>query len=120
MGKTINLIILLILILFLTPCSGQDCSIIDDHFDTYENALKVIKSSDYKFSDDCNTSKSSWIYEADFYSCDGKTGYLIIETKSKNYIHNGVPIGMWNKFKNADSFGKYYNQNLKGRYQLNL
>jgi len=101
-------------------CGGKDCSLLNDSFDNYKNALQAIKSSDFKFSDECDTSKSSWIYNAEFYSCDGKTGYFIIETKSKNYIHNGVPIGKWNEFKNADSFGKYYNRNLKGRYRLAL
>lgn len=101
-------------------CGDKDCSLLNESFDDYENALQAIKSSDFKFSDDCDTSKSSWIYDAEFYSCDGKTGYLIIETKSKKYIHSGVPIGTWNEFKNADSFGKYYNRNLKGRYRLTL
>ncbi|MDC6407142.1 MULTISPECIES: KTSC domain-containing protein [Maribacter] len=101
-------------------CGGKDCSLIDGSFENYKNALQVIKSSDFEFSDNCNTSKSSWIYDAEYYSCDGKTGYLIIETKSKNYIHSGVPIGMWNEFKKADSFGKYYNRNIKGRFRLTL
>jgi len=119
--KTIFKVSILISILTITiSCGGKDCNLINGNFDNYKNALQVIKSSDFEFSDDFNISRSSWIYDAEYYSCDGKIGYLIIETKSKNYIHSGVPIEMWNEFKNSDSFGKYYNRKLKGRFRLTI
>ena len=104
----------------VSSCVRKDCNYIDKPFDTYENALNIIKLTDFKFTDDCNTRKNSWIYDAEYYSCDGKIGYLIIETKSKNYIHSKVPIEMWKEFKNSSSFGKYYNRKLKGRFRLLL
>ncbi|WP_367997935.1 KTSC domain-containing protein [Zobellia uliginosa] len=120
MLKNCKHIIPFLLILFSTSCSGQDCKTINDNFVSYENALKVIKSADFSYSDDCNTSKSSWINDAKYYSCDNKTGYLLLETKSKTYIHKKIPIEKWNDFKKAESFGKYYNRNIKGRFQLVL
>jgi len=120
MKKSFNLIALFISVLLSTSCSGQDCSLINNDFDTYQNALKIIKSSDFKFSDDCNTSKSSWINDAEFFSCDKKTGYLLITTKSKTYIHKDVPIEKWYEFKKATSFGQYYNRNIKSRFRLVL
>ena len=120
MTRFFKLLFIFLILTITISCGGKDCNSIDGSFDNYKNAIQVIKSSDFKFSDNCNTSKSSWIYDAEYYSCDGNIGYLIIETKSKNYIHSGVPIGMWSEFKNADSFGKYYNRNLKGRFRLTL
>ncbi|NLP59429.1 KTSC domain-containing protein [Lutibacter sp. B1] len=109
---------LILIVLLTASCSGQDCSKINNDFESYQSALKIIKSSEFKITDNCDTSKSSWIYNADFYSCNGIKGFLIIETKSKAYIHKEVPIEKWNEFKKAKSFGKYYNQNIKNRFQL--
>ncbi|MCM4171605.1 KTSC domain-containing protein [Arenibacter sp. TNZ] len=120
MIKYFKLIILSFSLFLLNSCIGQDCSRIDKTFGTYQNALKIIKSSDFNLIDDCNTSRSSWIYNAEYFSCDGKTGFLIIETKSRTYIHEKVPIEIWNEFKKAESFGKYYNLNLKSRFGLIL
>jgi hypothetical protein len=120
MRENIKLIIPLLLILFTTSCSGKDCKTLNDNFANYESALKVIKSDDFSFSDNCNTNKSSWIENAKYYSCDNKTGYLLLKTKSKTYIHKNVPIEKWNEFKKAESFGKYYNRNIKNHFQLVL
>lgn len=120
MRKKIKHIIPFLLILFSTSCSGQDCKTLNENFNNYESALKVIKSADFSFSDNCNTNKSSWIENAKYYSCDNKTGYLLLETKSKTYIHKKVPIERWNDFKKAESFGNYYNRNIKNRFQLVL
>lgn len=106
--------------LLFSSCNSQNCSDLRKEFTSYEQAKKSISSTSFTFSDKCNTSKSSWILGAEYYSCDGKTGYFIIEAKSKNYIHSGVPIEMWHDFKNTNSFGSYYNRYLKGRYQLIL
>lgn len=118
MRKNIKLIIPFLLVLFSTSCSGQNCKTLNDNFTNYENALKVIKSADFSFYDNCNTSKSSWIENAKYYSCDNEIGYLLLKTKSKTYIHKKVPIEKWSEFKKSESFGKYYNQNIKKRFQL--
>jgi len=75
----------------------------------------------FKIEERVTTYKSSWIRRIEYYSCDGDTGYLIMTLKSsKEYIHNGLPIEVWNKFKVADSHGGFYNKKIKGRYYLKL
>jgi hypothetical protein len=49
-----------------------------------------------------------------------KTGFLIIETSKQEYIHKDVPIKVWEEFNNSTSLGKYYNRNIKNRFQLYL
>ncbi len=120
MTKFFKVTILSISILLSNSCGRQDCNNLDKTYDSFESAKKIIKSSDFKYSDNCDTSKSSWIYDSEYLSCDGKTGFLIIETKSRTYIHQQVPIEIWNEFKKAKSFGKFYNRNLKGRFRLTL
>ena len=67
--------------------------------------------------------RNSWfnhraLKKANFYSCDGKQGYLILKTSKMNYIFKSVPINVWSNFKEASSFGKFYNKNIRGKYKL--
>jgi hypothetical protein len=110
-----------IFILFLSlSCKSQNCETLNENFSSYEVALKSIKATNFNVSEKLNTSKSIWIKGAEYYSCDEKQGYLLILTAKKTYIHSNVPIETWYDFKKAESFGRFYNSRIKGRYQLIL
>lgn len=115
---------ILIVTFFLSTfsiCKSQNCETFPKSFKSYEAALQQIDLTEFKFEDHVNTSKSSWLLNARYYSCDGKKGFFIIKTrKNREYIHADVPIEIWNQFKNANSFGRFYNQRIKGRYGLHL
>lgn len=116
-------IFFLLLFPIILSCSKEkqnisDCSEIKLPFKSYSEAQNTVQSVDFKIEDKVNTSKSSWIRGAKYYSCDGRRGYFIFSTDKKDYIHEGVPIEIWEGFKNAESFGKFYNQNLKHNYTL--
>ncbi len=98
--------------------NSTDCSQINTPFTTYDEANNTVESVDFKYTDEVDTSKSSWIRGAQYYSCDGETGYLVYQTDEKNYIHQQVPIRVWVEFKNSESFGSYYNENLKNKYTV--
>lgn len=120
MNKII-LIIPLLCSLFFSACSQKtNCELLPKQFSTYQEAAKKIKSASFKVSEDANTSKSSWINSASYYSCDGNTGYFIFVAKGKEYIHTGVPYSVWERFKNAESFGSFYDKNIKHKYTLLL
>ena len=106
--------------LVLLSCSGQDCKQIPSHFNTYEQAISFIKKATFKYKDVANTANSSWIRSASFYSCNSTKGYFILKTDTKEYLHSSVPLTLWNQFKNASSFGSFYDRNIKGRYRFNL
>jgi hypothetical protein len=99
---------------------GQSCKNIPAHFNSYDEAVAFVKSASFEFKDNVNTSKSSWIRSASYYSCDGKTGYFIFSTDSKEYIHRGVPIQIWRGFKNATSFGRFYDLEIRHKYRFSL
>jgi len=112
-----------ILVLFgfafvLSFCNTKDCYHLPETFSSYEEAVKEVKHSNFIFEESINTSKSSWIRGAVYYSCDKKQGYLIIKTDSKEYIYQNVPIEIWKQFRKAGSFGSFYTKNIKGNYQL--
>ncbi|MDH7459825.1 KTSC domain-containing protein [Chitinophagaceae bacterium 26-R-25] len=118
--KTIKPLLLIFFCITVHSCSAQDCSNNPGKFNSYEQAKRMVTSSHFVFTDSINTGKSSFIKAAHFYSCDHHRGFFIIEMGKQKYIHQDMPIDIWRDFKAAESFGKYYNQNIKGNYLLHL
>jgi hypothetical protein len=108
------------LLLLLVSCERIPCEEIPDSFESYAQAHRIVKSASFEFKDDQNTAKSSWIRSAAYYSCDGQSGFLVIRTDNGEYFHQNVPMSVWNRLKTADSFGKFWHTNIKGRYNLRL
>lgn len=112
---------LILIFIFTTLFSfSQNCENIPSSFPSYSKALNIVESSIFSVKENIKTAKSSWIFNASFYSCDGKTGFLVITTKKKKYLFQNVPIFIWRGFKDTDSFGTYYNQNIRNRYKVYL
>jgi KTSC domain len=113
-----------ILLLFLSTfanCNSQSCETLPKSFVSYESALQLINQSKFEFTDKVNTSKSSWLSEAKFFSCDNKIGFFTINTIENDvYVHQNLPIELWNEFKAASSFGQYYSQHIRNKYRLKL
>lgn len=96
------------------------CDKLPTQFSSYDQAVSKIESSDFKIKEEANTSKSSWIRGASFYSCDGNTGFYILQTDKQDYLYTNMPYSVWTEFKNAESLGKFYNENIKHRYIFQL
>ncbi len=108
-----------IMAFLIISCSGN-CDSLNKKFSSYNEAVTLVRNTSFKIEDKVNTD-SSWIDSIEYYSCDGITGFLIVNTKKgKSYIHENVPNEVWNEFKRANSFGRFYNQNIKGSYFLSL
>jgi hypothetical protein len=109
------------LLAFFTIIScGQKCDEIPNSFSNYDQATEVVLSSNFKLTDKADVSGSSWITSAKYFSCDGLSGFFIIETSNRTYIHQDMPYEVWENFKNADSKGSFYSRNIRGNYQLKL
>lgn len=103
-------------ILFSSCRQKQSCDQLPDRYSTYDEAVKKIESSNFEIKEEANTEKSSWIKGASFYSCDGKLGYFILQMDKKDYLYSDIPYSLWKEFKNAESFGKVYNEKIKDRF----
>jgi len=112
--------ILIALLVTISSCNSQSCNELPKQFTSYQEAVSKIKSADFTFEDSVNTSRSSLIKSATFYSCDSNVGFLLVKIKSTEYIYQNVPISVWYNFKKADSFGRFYNSNIKGNYPTKI
>ncbi len=120
-GKTRGFSTIALIIVIALSCNSQDCSKLPETFRSYTQAISLVKSSTFKIKEGANTSDSSWITSAKYYSCDGITGYFIYTTiKNREYIHKGIPVNVWEDFKNSSSKGSFYDYNIKNRYPLKL
>lgn len=98
----------------------QNCADLPRKFSSYVKAMDQVRSRTFVIAEELNTDMSSWVRGAEFYSCDGVTGYFILHTDDQAYIHADLPVEVWQGFKSASSFGTYYNANIKRRYRLAL
>jgi len=119
MKKTILLFALLIFIT-ITSCGGNNCKELPISFSNYNKAQEIVLSSSFKLTDVADVSGSSWITSAKYYSCDGLLGFLVIKTGNRTYVHQDMPIEVWESCKKADSKGSFYSRNIRGNYRLKL
>ncbi len=103
----------------LTSCVNN-CKEIPNSFSNYNKAKEIVLSSNFKLTDEADVSDSSWITSAKYFSCDGFFGFFVIETGNRTYIHQDIPYGVWEKFKNSVSKGSFYSRNIRGNYRLKL
>lgn len=84
---------LLLLSITILSCQSQDCNKLSESFTSYNQAISLVKKSSFEIQETANTSRSSWITSAKYYSCDGNAGYFIFTTnRGYEYIHKGVLI----------------------------
>jgi hypothetical protein len=89
-------------------------------FASYDEAIAWVRSTPTLTCTSAETSRSSWIYAAEYCTDDSGTGYAIFSLKGREYIHEGVPQDVWDDFEAAPSLGRYYDENIRGRYRLTL
>lgn len=99
--------------------SKMPCEEIPDSFSSFSEAERIVRNAKYQFTDKISNLDSEWITSAEYYSCDGKQGYFIMCTvKSGCYIFDDVEMEIWEGFKGAGDYGKYYHKAIKGKYRM--
>lgn len=115
--KITHKIFFLSILLLTLSCKAQNCKDVSFQGKSYKDALKTIKHTNFNLSEKIYTN-SSWIKSIEFYSCNEITGFLILTSKQdRQYIHNSVPLNLWYQFKQTDSYGRFYNANIKNKFQ---
>lgn len=114
-----RLYLIFVTILLAVACQ-KDCSEMNSDFQSYNEAVKTIKNTDFHVEEDLSNNNSSWIDNAEYYSCDNNFGYMILYTDGDEYFYQNMPSNVWREFQKADSKGRFYNRHIKGKYQLNI
>ena len=118
MKRTLHLLVVISVI--FTSCNSQNCEGFPAYFTSYRQAVHELKSTDFIIEESLDSSRSTVIRNASFYSCDSKTGFLLVKIRRTEYIYQNVPISVWENFKVAESYGKFYNNYIKRRFELKI
>jgi len=110
----------ILIFVMMLPAVNLRAALERPNFDSYEEAVAWVRSNDNFTKDSVDTSKSTWIRAAEYYTDGSGYGFLILNMNGKEYIWEDVPIDIWTGFKKADSFGKYYHRYIKGNYYMEL
>lgn len=106
--------------LSLSSCTAdaqQSCEQLKTMNIDADGMVDLLEQTDFAYTERFDTSQSSWIKAASYYSCDGYNGYFVLRTSKKVYLYKDVPKDIWIRFKQADSLGSFYNKQIKGRYE---
>ena len=96
----------------------DNCAHTNTSWKSDKEAIKTIENEDFINTDEVAGAENSWMKSAHFYSCNEDFGFLIVKSKKKNFVHQNVPIKVWETLKAANSKGGYYNFYIKNKYKL--
>jgi len=120
-NKIYSLILICFVAIACVSPPKQDCNLLNLNVSSYNQAEALIKQAQFKIEEQQNMRSSGWIKRAEYYSCDGETGYLIIYLdRGKSYLHQNLPLSVWKAFVNASSYGSFYTKRIRGNYQFRL
>ncbi len=120
-----RLVALLLPLILAASCHSYTCKDLPDGFDSVDEAIQRVKSSTFNYTDKFTLSDTSlaftadvvsWITSANYYSCDGRKGYLIYHvSRGSDYIRIDIPIELWKGLKDTSAKGPYYDRYIKDK-----
>lgn len=116
--RRLTLIIALIFLGLYLNAQEDNCNKISNEWKSEKDAISLVENTVFTFSELVSPDQNSWMSSAHYYSCDKEYGYLIVKSEKKIFIHQDVPVVVWNALKNANSIGGYYNFYIKNKYRL--
>lgn len=92
------------------------CDDLPEHFLNIDKALEFIRNCNFEFEEAFEALAVRGIRNVSYHSCDKVTGFLVLVTHDRTFIHKEVPIKVWEEFKYAESIETYYRLNIKFTY----
>jgi len=109
-----KIVFIFIISLTMLSCGKEGCENLQETYNSQPEALKAIRAAEFLVKDIHTTANSSSIKRIEYYSCDGKQGYLIVYNLSGDVkLHREVPLAIWEGLKSAEFMRNYYNDNVK-------
>ncbi|WP_202856793.1 KTSC domain-containing protein [Fulvivirga marina] len=98
--------------------SNTNCHELPEKFDSPSQAIDVIEKSTFRLTQSIKISRYYSPKAAFFYSCDGQTGYLIVDLKDdRRKIYQNIPQEVWDEFSNTNDPIGYYSTHIDKKYE---
>lgn len=123
MGRLLLIIALMVLPGLQLFAQQHECKELPMSWNSEKEAITKIENTLFSIQEDVSPKGNSWMSAAHFYACEDHGGYLIVKgalkgKKEKSYVHQNVPVEIWNSFKKANSMGGFYHIYIKNYYKL--
>jgi hypothetical protein len=108
------LIIIGVSIFFLnTANQSNNCTGLDGNSLSGKALIEQLEKTKFEMKQEMRTFNLFGLKEAKFYSCDGETGYMVVEKNSKTEVFRNVPLKVWKEFRLAKSSDAYFVDNIE-------
>ena len=109
-----SILTFLLALLIYSPSFSQPCMTVPN-FKNSKESINWVENTDFNTKDWFYSSNTEdWLFEAVFYSCDGKKGFLIVGNESgEKYISGNVELRKWKKLKSSNNIGKFYAEKIR-------
>ena len=98
--------------------SNTNCHELPEKFNSPTQAIDAVEKSTFRFTQSIKISRYHSPKAAFYYSCDGKTGYLIVTLKGDSRkIYKNIPQEVWDQFSNTNDPIGYYASNIEKKYE---
>lgn len=98
--------------------SNTNCHELPEKFDSPSQAMDAVEKSTFRFTQSIKISRYHSPKAAFYYSCDGKTGYMIVTLKDDSRkIYKSIPQEVWDQFANTNDPIGYYASNIEKKYE---
>jgi len=96
----------------------SECDNLNTMLESDKIQYQTLNSFDFNFRESFETLSVRGIQKANYYSCNGKVGYLLIYQHDRAQLFKDFPIDQWFEFKHASSPESYFSSQIKYNYVL--
>lgn len=125
-----TVLILIFMILCINMCLAQEvehnylvgpqsttCDSLKMHEISMDQCIEQIRKSNFRFDQTFRLTRKQGLQQGEFYSCDGKVGFLIIRFDGEEQLYQDVEKPNWEALISSSDPEGYY---LKSKKQLQL
>jgi hypothetical protein len=94
----------------------SECEELIKMLETEKDQHRTLQSFEFNFRESFETPAVRGIQKADYYSCNGKSGYLLVNRHNRALLFKDFPIDQWFEFKFANSPENFYSSMIKYNY----
>lgn len=77
-----------------------------------DEALEKITGTSFRFHQKFNYSRLSGVQAGQYFSCDGKSGFLLITVERKKSLYSQVPREIWNNLISSGDPDSFYQEKI--------
>lgn len=96
---------------------NSNCEDLPEGFSKMDSAVNILESTKFRIEESIRTSRVSGIQNILFRSCNGSTGYLILEIDNTKIAYRNIPLEVWREYLTTRDLEGFYEDRVKNKFQ---